>query len=128
MQLLQSRDQLERLILGNDAPSGTGVIPLGMLRNLAFLASIAGLDPAVAIAAATGNTARVFGLPTGIIQVGKEADLVLMDAPMGSFGKDALAALSVGDLPGVAMVIIDGEIKAGISRNTPPPKRQPIVK
>lgn len=128
VQLLQSRDQLERLILGNDAPSGTGVIPLGMLRNLAFLASIAGLDPAVAIAAATGNTARVFGLPTGIIQVGKEADLVLMDAPMGSFGKDALAALSVGDLPGVAMVIIDGEIKAGISRNTPPPKRQPIVK
>ncbi len=126
--ILSARNQLERLILGNDAPSGTGIIPLGMLRNLAFLASVGGLEPAQVIAAGSGNTARVFGLPTGIVEIGREADLVLLDAPMGSFGKDALDALAVGDIPGVAMVIIDGEIKAGISRNTPPPTKKPVLK
>lgn len=128
VQLLASRRELGRLILGNDAPSGTGVIPLGMLRNLAFLAAVGEMEPAQAVAAATGNTARVFGLAAGVIEAGREADLVLMDAPMGSFGRDALEALAVGDLPGVGMVIVDGEIKAGISRNTPPPKRKPILK
>ncbi|MDA8189646.1 MAG: amidohydrolase family protein [Dehalococcoidales bacterium] len=126
--ILSARNQLERLILGNDAPSGTGIIPLGMLRNLAFLASVGGLEPAQVIAAGSGNTARVFGLPTGIVEIGREADLVLLDAPMGSFGKDALDALAVGDIPGVAMVIIDGEIKTGISRNTPPPTKKPVLK
>lgn len=128
VEILSERDELSRLILGNDAPSGTGVIPLGMLRNLVLLASVGNLDPAYAVAAASGNTARVFGLNTGIIEVGKEADLVLMDAPMGSFGRDALEGLKVGDIPGVAMVIVDGEVKAGISRNTPPPTHKPVIK
>ncbi len=128
VQILTSRNELGRLIMGNDAPSGTGVIPLGMLRNLAFIASVGGMEPAAAIAAASGNTARVFGLPTGVIEPGRDADLVLMDAPMGSFGRDALEALMVGDLPGVAMVVVDGEVKASISRNTPPPTRKPLVK
>ncbi|GAB6171333.1 amidohydrolase family protein [Paradesulfitobacterium aromaticivorans] len=128
VEILSERNELSRLIMGNDAPSGTGVIPLGMLRNLALLASVGGLDPAQAIAAATGNTARVFGLNTGIIEIGREADLVLVDAPMGSFGQDALEGLKVGDIPGVAMVIVDGEIKAGISRNTPPPTHKPVIK
>lgn len=128
VEILSERNELSRLIMGNDAPSGTGVIPLGMLRNLAFLVSVGSLDPAQAIAAATGNTARVFGLNTGIIEIGREADLVLVDAPMGSFGQDALEGLKVGDIPGVAMVIVDGEIKAGISRNTPPPTHKPVIK
>lgn len=128
VRLLAARNELGRLILGNDAPSGTGVIPLGMLRNLAFLASLGGLEPAIAVATATGNTAKVFGLETGLIEIGREADLVLIDSPMGSYGKDAMEALTYGDLPGVAMVIVDGEIKAGISRNTPPPSRRPVVK
>ncbi|MDI6915653.1 MAG: amidohydrolase family protein [Desulfitobacteriaceae bacterium] len=128
VEILSERNELSRLIMGNDAPSGTGVIPLGMLRNLAFLVSVGSLDPAQSIAAATGNTARVFGLNTGIIEIGREADLVLVDAPMGSFGQDALEGLKAGDIPGVAMVIVDGEIKAGISRNTPPPTHKPVIK
>lgn len=126
--LLKERGELKRLIQGNDAPSGTGVIPLGILRNLAFLASMCGLTAAEAIATATGNTARVFGLHTGVIAPGKEADLVLMDAPLGSVGGDALSALEAGDLPGIAMVIIDGEIKVDKSRNTPPAVRKAVVK
>src|SRR5205823_6338534 len=43
-----------RIIIGNDAPSGTGVIPLGVLRTLALLAALGGMPPAVAVAWATG--------------------------------------------------------------------------
>src|SRR5206468_1094379 len=37
-----------RIIVGNDAPSGTGVIPLGVLRTLSLLAAVGGLPPAEA--------------------------------------------------------------------------------
>jgi enamidase len=112
-----------RLIVGNDAPSGTGVIPLGVLRTLSLLAAVGGLPPAEAIACATGNTARVYRLDTGMIAAGRAADLVICDAPTGSIGRDALAALAAGDLPGISMVLIDGTIRIGRSRNTPPAAR-----
>ena len=76
---------------------------------------------------ATGNTARVHKLPRGIIAEGLEADFVVMDTPMGSVGEDALAAIGAGDVPGVAMVLVDGEIVVAKSRNTPPPVRKPEV-
>ena len=113
----------QRIILGNDAPSGTGVIPLGILRTLSLLAGLGGMDPAQAIACATGNTAAVYKLNTGVVAEGREADLVICDAPTGSIAKDALSALSAGDLPGISMVLIDGKITIGRSRNTPPAAR-----
>jgi enamidase len=112
-----------RLIIGNDAPSGTGVIPLGVLRTLSLLAGLGGMDPAQAIACATGNTAKVYKLDAGVIAKGREADLVICDAPTGSIAKDALTALTAGDLPGISMVLIDGAITIGRSRNTPPAAR-----
>jgi enamidase len=112
-----------RLIIGNDAPSGTGVIPLGVLRTLSLLSALGGMPPAEAIACATGNTARVYKLGAGVIAEGREADLVVCDAPTGSVGRDALGALAAGDLPGVSMVLIDGRITIGRSRNTPPAAR-----
>jgi enamidase len=112
-----------RIIVGNDAPSGTGVIPLGVLRTLSLLAALGGLAPAEAIACATGNTARVYGLNRGLIGEGREADLVVCDAPIGSVAPDALGALSAGDLPGISMVVVDGRITIGRSRNTPPASR-----
>jgi enamidase len=118
---------VDRLIVGNDAPSGTGVIPLGVLRTLSLLAGLGGLPPAVAVACATGNTARVYGLNRGCIAEGREADLVVCDAPIGSVASDALAALSAGDLPGVSMVVIDGRITIGRSRNTPPATRAATI-
>ena len=113
----------ERIIVGNDAPSGTGVIPLGVLRTLSLLAALGGLPPAEAVACATGNTARVYRLNRGLIAAGREADLVVCDAPIGSVAADALTALSAGDLPGISMVLIDGRITIGRSRNTPPAGR-----
>ncbi|MEW6374657.1 MAG: amidohydrolase family protein [Thermodesulfobacteriota bacterium] len=116
-----------RVIIGNDAPSGTGVIPLGILRMINFLASLCDVKAEEAIAMATGNTARVYKLNRGVIEIGKEADLVIMDAPMGSVGKDALSAIEAGDVPGIAGVLIDGQMKIGVSRNTPPPNRKIVT-
>jgi enamidase len=121
MKVVKEVKAYPRIIIGNDAPSGTGVIPLGILRVINFLASLCDVKAEEAIAMATGNTARVYQLNRGVIEVGKEADLVIMDAPMGSVGKDALAAIEVGDIPGIAGVMIDGQMKIGVSRNTPPP-------
>ncbi|MEO7664154.1 MAG: amidohydrolase family protein [Candidatus Limnocylindrales bacterium] len=116
-------DGLRRVILGNDAPSGTGVIPLGILRTMAMLASLGGVDPGVAVAMATGNTARVHGLDVGLLAPGRAADIVLADAPVGSVATTALGALAIGDIPGISMVLIDGEIRIGRSRNTAPAGR-----
>ena len=124
--LLLEKGELHRLILGNDAPSGTGVIPLGILRTMTQLASVSGIPPAEAWAAASGNTARLYGLNTGVVEIGREADLVIVDAPMGSVGEDALGAMAAGDIPAVAMVLIDGRVVVEKSKNTPPPKRKPF--
>ncbi|MDH5696052.1 MAG: amidohydrolase family protein [Dehalococcoidia bacterium] len=116
-----------RILIGNDAPSGTGVIPLGILRVLNLICSLGRVKAEEAIAMATGNTARIYKLNRGIIREGLEADLVLMDAPMGSVGEDALQAIEAGDIPGISFVIIDGQLRITASRNTPPPKQKAIV-
>jgi enamidase len=121
MKIVKELKAYPRIIIGNDAPSGTGVIPLGILRVINFLASLCEVKAEEAIAMATGNTAKVYKLNRGVVEVGKEADLVIMDAPMGSVGKDALSAIEAGDIPGIAGVMIDGVMKTGVSRNTPPP-------
>jgi enamidase len=118
------KDQLDRVIIGNDSPSGTGIIPLGILRTIVQLSSVSGIPAEKAIALASGNTARVYGLNTSLIAVGREADLVVIDNPMGSVGANALEAIKAGDLPAVAMVMTDGEIRITKSRNTPPATRK----
>jgi enamidase len=125
-ELLNDRDQLNRIIIGNDSPSGTGIIPLGILRTISLISSIAGIPAEKALCMATGNTAKVYGLNVGIIEEGREADFVIMDAPMGSVGEDCLKAIEAGDLPGISIVIIDGQIMFEKSRNTPPPKRKAV--
>jgi enamidase len=123
---MKTKGMLNRLIIGNDAPSGTGVIPLGVWRMINFISSLCGIPAEVAVCCATGNTKNVFSLPQGIIKAGDDADLQIIDTPMGSAGKDAKAAIEVGDIPGIAMVIIDGMIKTQVSRNTPPPVRKTV--
>lgn len=125
---LYKKGQLHRAVIGNDSPSGTGIIPLGILKTVVQLSSMSEIPAAKAIAMATGNTARVFGLNTSVIAPGKEADLVIIDTPLGSVGSDALGAIEAGDIPGVSMVIIDGTVRVKVSRNTPPAKRQAEVK
>ncbi len=118
---------LNRFIIGNDAPSGTGVVSLGILRMITHVASLGGVPAATALAMATGNPAKAYGLNRGLIAKGREADLVVMDAPMGSVGTDALSAMTEGDIPGVSLVLVDGQITVNTSRNTPPVVRKPAI-
>ncbi|MCP4421644.1 MAG: amidohydrolase family protein [Chloroflexi bacterium] len=124
VRIAREKGAFERLLIGNDAPSGTGVIPLGILRVINLITAVGGVDVAEAIAMATGNTAKVYKLNRGLIKEGYEADLVVMDTPMGSVGADAIGAIEAGDIPGIAAVLVDGEVKAWVSRNTPPPVRR----
>jgi enamidase len=112
--------QPERIILGTDSPAGSGVQPLGILRTIALLSSIGEIDAATAFCFATGNTARLRALDCGLIEPGRAADLVVMDRAQHTAGKDLLESVRLGDLPGVSMVIIDGVVRCGRSRNTPP--------
>lgn len=109
--LLKKREELGRIILGTDTPTGTGGIhPLGIIRLVAELSSVNCIAPEIALCMATGNSARAFGLNTGMIKPGKEADFLVMDAPANSQGRNALEALKFGDNPNMGMIMIDGEI------------------
>jgi enamidase len=82
---------------------------------------------AQAICFATGNTAAQRRLDSGVIAVGRPADFVLMDRPQHSAGQTVIESLELGDIPGIAMVIIDGTVRLHGSRNTPPPAAMPVV-
>ena len=119
--------QLERVILGTDAPAGSGVQPLGILRMIAMLSSLGDVPAETAICFATGNTARMRSLDCGLIESGRAADFVFLDTAQHSAGKDLLASIRLGDLPGVGMTIIDGIVRSQRSRNTPPATRVPEI-
>ena len=121
--LVGRRSELDRLVIGTDSPAGSGAQPLGMLRAISWVASLGGVDPALALAAATGNVAALHRLDTGVLAPGREADLLIMDAPLGSQADDALGALAIGDTPAVVTAIIDGIPRFTKSRNTPPAMR-----
>jgi enamidase len=119
LRLAAEAGALERVCVASDTPTGTGVMPMGVLKSVCELASLGELDPAVAVALATGNNARAFRLATGTIAAGQPADLVVCDAPVASSGAGALGAIARGDIPGISAVIIDGVVRVGRSRNTP---------
>ncbi|MGF1593737.1 MAG: amidohydrolase family protein [Kiloniellaceae bacterium] len=112
--------QPERIILGTDSPAGSGVQPLGILRLISLLSSVGEVPAETVFCFATGNTARMRELDCGLIEPGRAADFVIMDRAQHTAGKDLLESVRMGDLPGVSMVIIDGQVRCGRSRNTPP--------
>jgi enamidase len=116
---------LARVCVASDTPTGTGVMPMGVIKTVCELASLGDLPPGEAIALATGNNSRAFRLAqgTGTIAVGAPADLVVCDAPAASLARDAAGAIARGDIPGISCVIIDGQVRVGRSRNTPLAKR-----
>ena len=116
-----------RVILGTDAPAGSGVQPLGMLRMWALLSSLGGIPAEVVYGFATGNTARIRNLNCGLIEVGRAADFVFMDRAQHTAGATLLESVQLGDIPGIGMVMIDGLVRCGRSRNTPPATEIPVV-
>jgi enamidase len=126
--LLEKAGQSERLLIATDTPTGSGIMPLGMLYTMSHLVSLGGVAPEIAVAMATGNNARVYRLNSGFLAAGKDADIVLVDACLGGSQNDALAALANGDIMGVGAVITDGVPRfVGRSRNTPETVRRAKV-
>ena len=117
--------QPERVILGTDSPAGSGVQPLGILRMIAMLSSLGDVPAEVAFCFATGNTSRMRELDCGILEIGKAADFIIIDRAQHAPGKDMLDSIHQGNLPGVGMTIIDGEVRSTRSRNTPPAETLP---
>jgi enamidase len=118
---------LHRVILGTDGPAGSGVQPLGILRLIAFISSMASIAAELVFCFATGNTATIRQLNVGFVEVGRSADLVFMDRAQHTSGKTLLESIQLGDIPGVGMVMIDGIVRCGRSRNTPPATQVPEV-
>ena len=116
-----------RVILGTDGPAGSGVQPLGILRMVALISSMAEIPAEIVFCFATGNTARVRNLNCGLIEPGRAADFVFMDRAQHTAGATLLESVQLGDVPGVGMVMIDGLVRCGRSRNTPPATEIPQV-
>ncbi len=120
--LVRKADQFDRFLIATDTPTGSGIMPLGMMYMITYLASLGGMPVESAIAAATGNNARVYGLNSGFLHKGRDADVVLLDACVGGSKDNALDALRNGDIAAVAAVVTDGVPRfVGRSRNTPAP-------
>ena len=118
----------ERFIIATDTPTGSGIMPLGMLYTIAHLSSLTDMPPERFICAATGSNARVYGLNSGLLSPGKAADIVLIDAPDGGTQKTALAAIKNGDIAAIGAVVTAGVPRfVGRSRNTPATTRKARV-
>ena len=108
---LKKRDELNRLLIGSDSPTGQGMFANAISRGIVGISAMNDIPAEKAIAMGTGNTADLYGLAnTGKIEEGREADIIAIDCPPDSVGKNALEAIQVGDMVGVAMVMVDGRI------------------
>ncbi len=116
-----------RVNLGTASPAGSGVQPLGMLRLIALLSALGGIPAELVFCFATGNTARIRRLNSGRVEVGRDADFVFMDRAQHTAGRTLLHSVQLGDIPGIGMVMIDGLVRCGRSRNTPPAMAVPVV-
>jgi enamidase len=118
----------DRFIIATDTPTGSGIMPLGMLYTIAHLASLTDMPPEQFICAATGNNARVYKLNSGFLKAGSAADIVLLDAPDGGTQSTALKAIKHGDIAAIGGVVTAGVPRfVGRSRNTPATTRRARV-
>jgi enamidase len=115
----------DRFIIATDTPTGSGIMPLGILYTMAHLASLTEMTPEHAICAASGNNAKVYRLDSGFLKPGNAADIVLLDAPDGGTQNTALSAIKHGDIAAVGAVVSAGVPRfVGRSRNTPATTRK----
>jgi len=125
LELAIEADQYDRFLIATDTPTGTGVMPLGMIKSVVEMACLSRHSAEMLIAAATGNVAKVYRLDNGFIKRGKDADVLVVDAPLGGSQGTALDAIKHGDYPAIAACFTEGIPRyIGRSRNTPPPTRK----
>jgi enamidase len=123
--MVRKADQFDRFLIATDTPTGSGIMPLGMMYTITHLASLTDMPIEWAIAAATGNNAKVYRLNSGFLRAGCDADIVILDACAGGSKTTALEAMRNGDIAAVGAVVTDGVPRfVGRSRNTPAPMKR----
>ncbi len=123
--LAMQLDAFDRFIIATDTPTGSGIMPLGILYTMAHLASLTEMSPEQAVCAASGNNAKVYRLDSGFLKAGSAADIVLLDAPDGGTQDSALKAIKHGDIAAIGAVLTAGIPRfVGRSRNTPATTRK----
>ena len=123
MKHMNAKNELNRMVFGSDAPTGQASLPGAINRAIVKASSLNDVPAWKCISMATGNAADLYGLNTGKIEVGREADLQVIDCPPGSCGTDALKAIECGDPFGNSMVIVDGRIIAFRGHDSRPTAR-----
>ena len=118
-EMARKHDAFDRFLIATDTPTGSGVMPLGMIYTMVHIASLAGFDPTWMIAASTGNVAEIYGLNSGFLRPGRDADVVIVDAPLGATKPDALSTMSNGDPVAIGAVITDGIPASSAAAATP---------
>jgi enamidase len=128
LNLAVDNECFDRFLIATDTPTGTGVMPLGMIKSVTEMSTLSKYPAEWMIAAATGNVAKVYGLNSGFLRQGKDGDVLLVDAPMGGSKKTCLEAIKHGDVWSLVGCFTAGLPRfIGRSRNTPPPLRYPKV-
>lgn len=128
LKMAVENDCFDRFLIATDTPTGTGMMPLGMIKSVTEMATLSDYPAEWMIAAATGNVARTYRLNNGFLRAGRDADVLLVDAPMGGSKTTCLEALKHGDVWSLVACFTAGLPRfIGRSRNTPPPLRYPKV-
>jgi enamidase len=99
-----------------------------MLKTVAEVSPSGGPPASDAIALATDNAGSGLGVEHGVLDPGRPADMVLLQEPWRGTQPGPLESLEFGDISGICAVIIDGQIRALRSRDTPAAARQVVVK
>ncbi|OLO25297.1 hypothetical protein BTR23_25020 [Alkalihalophilus pseudofirmus] len=123
VEIAENAGKLNKLLIASDTPTGTGTMPMGVMKSVVELTTLSKCSPETMIAAATGNVGEAYGLDAGVIELGRPADILIVDAPLGGSTSEALNAVSNGDLPAISACFTKGELRYIKSRNTPPPVR-----
>ena len=120
-EIAKKNNVFNRFLIATDTPTGSGIMPLGMIYTISQIASLSNFEPEILIAAATGNVSQCYGLNAGYLRNGYQGDIVIIDAPLGGTKKDGLSALKNGDPCAIGGVISAGIPRfVGKSKNTPP--------
>jgi enamidase len=128
LELAVKNDVFDRFLIATDTPTGTGVMPQGMIKTITEMSCLTRHAPETMIAAATGNVAKVYRLNSGFLRPGKDADVLLIDAPLGGSQPDALSAIKYGDVTAGVGCFTSGHPRyIGRSRCTPPAMRYPSI-
>jgi enamidase len=128
LELVTAYNCFERFLIGTDTPTGIGVMPEGMIKSVVEMCCLSDYSPEQMLAAATGNAAEVYRLNSGFLRPGRDADLLLIDAPVGGSKQTALETIKNGDVVADVCCITAGVVRyIGRSRCTPPPMRIPDV-